>query len=606
MRLPSRLTALTAALLVLLPALAVLQYRWVGQLGEAARERMQRNLHNAAQQFQDSFDSEIARACVSLQVDSARSNDRYAERYAAWASTTAYPWLVANVYVVDASEGDLRLSRWDAAARAFSPARWEGALEGTEAQFRSELAAFTSGGRRGFNPELLRTHDSLVTAPLVDIHVGAPPQRHTLASPAVAFGFTIIEFDLPAIKEQLLPALAHRHFSGTDADAYRVAVVDASNPAKVIYRSSPDAPADPSRSDVNVPIFGRHQDPIMFLARGNTAIGDNADKRKLIVSVIHERRGDRMVTRSRAAASGDGRWRLLAQHEQGSLDAAVGHVRQRNLLVSFGILLLMGVSIALLALSSRRAHRLAQQQMEFVAGVSHELRTPVAVIRSAAENLSQGVVEDPERVRRYGDAIQIEGRRLGEMVERVLHFAGIEAGRVARSPVAIEPLVAEAVDAALAHERETFTVERNISADLPQVLGDATALRSAIQNLVANAMKYGGADRWIGIRADFAHEGRHRREVRITVEDHGGGVDPADLPHIFEPFYRGADATTRQIQGSGLGLALVRRIAEAHRGRVTVVTRAGAGSAFTLHLPDAASFHEKPLPFGLTNEAAAR
>jgi signal transduction histidine kinase len=175
-----------------------------------------------------------------------------------------------------------------------------------------------------------------------------------------------------------------------------------------------------------------------------------------------------------------------------------------------------------------------------------------------------------------------------------------------RSPIAIEPLIEDAVEAAMAHGRETFTVDRQISNDLPPVLGDPAALRSAIQNLIANAMKYGGADRWIGIRADGAHAGRNQREVVITVEDHGHGVDPADLPRIFDPFYRGMDATTRQIQGSGLGLALVRRIAEAHCGRVSVVTRASVGSAFTLHLPDAASFHEKPLPFGLTNEAAAR
>lgn len=605
MKLPSRLTALTAALLVLLPALAILQYRWVGQLGDAARERMQRNLHNAAQQFQESFDSEIARAFVSLQVDSAKSPDRYAERYAAWASTTAYPWLVANVYVVDALANDLRLTRWDAQTRTFAPARWEGALEGARGHFASELAAFASDGRRRFDRALLREHEAILIAPLIDIQFGVPPQPHTLRSVATTFGFSIIELNLQAIKDQLLPALAHRHFSETDDDAYRVAVVDALNPARVIYRSSPDAPADPSKADVGVPIFAALQDPVMFLARGAAQdIREGRDRRHVVVSMIREQRADNVTVR--VSNSAGGRWRLIAQHQRGSLEAAVGDVRHRNLLISFGILLLMGVSVGLLALSSRRAQRLAQQQMEFVAGVSHELRTPVAVIHSAAENLSEGVVGDPDRVRRYGEAIETEARRLGEMIERVLQFAGIESGRVVRSQIAVESLIDEALEAALGNDRETFTVERQIPADLPLVLGDATALRSAIQNLIANAMKYGGADRWIGIRADVAREERDRREVRITVEDHGGGVDPAELPHIFDPFYRGADATRRQIQGSGLGLALVRRIAEAHYGRVTVVTREGVGSAFTLHLPDASMFHDRPVPFRFTNEAAAR
>ncbi len=604
MKPPSRLALLTAALLVLLPALAILQYRWVGQLGDAARERMQRNLHNAAQQFQESFDSEVARALVSLPVDAARSSDRYAERYAAWASTTAYPWLVANVYVVDAPGHELRLTRWDAQARTFAAARWEGPLERTKEHFKSELAAFTSGEPRRLDRPPLNDHEALLVAPLIHIQFGAPHQPHTLRSVATTFGFTVIELNLPAIREQLLPALAHRHFSERDDDAYRVAVVDAANPARVIYRSSPDAPADPSKADVSVPIFAALQDPVMFLTRGAAREShDGRERRHVVVSMIREQRASNVTVRLSNTESG--RWRLIAQHERGSLDAAVGDVRQRNLLVSFGILLLMGVSVGLLTLSSRRAQRLAQQQMEFVAGVSHELRTPVAVIHSAAENLSHGVVGDPDRVRRYGDAIEIEARRLGEMIERVLQFAGIESRRIARSPVAIEPLIAEAVDAAMAHERQTFTVEKRIAADLPVVLGDPTALRSAVQNLVANAMKYGGADRWIGIRADAVHDGRDRREVHITVEDHGCGVAAADLPHIFDPFYRGADATKRQIQGSGLGLALVRRIADAHHGRVTVVTRETAGTAFTLHLPDASMFHDKPAPFRFTNEAAA-
>jgi signal transduction histidine kinase len=117
-----------------------------------------------------------------------------------------------------------------------------------------------------------------------------------------------------------------------------------------------------------------------------------------------------------------------------------------------------------------------------------------------------------------------------------------------------------------------------------------------------NAAKYGGSDRWVGVRVDASGSGRSR-EVRIAVEDHGRGITAADLPHIFEPFYRGADAVSRQIQGSGLGLALVRRIAEAHGGRVTVMTRDGVGSTFTIHLP---VVHLKPEPNEVLNEAVAR
>jgi signal transduction histidine kinase len=596
---------LTVALLLMLPALALLQYRWVGQLGDAARERMQRNLHNAAQQFNEAFDSEVARAFLSLQVDSGvvrdQAWDRYADRYAAWARTSAYPDLVEGVYLIDALEKDLRLRRWDPQARSFASAAWEGPLETARAHFASELAAFASGDRRQPDRGAVRIHEALLVAPLIDVRVDTPRRTQMQFPSVTVFGFTVIHLDMPLIREQLLPALARRHFSQAEGDAYRVAIVDATNASRVIYTSSPDAPIDPAQADVNVSFFGPHRDPVMFLAHG--AAREIGDRRNMVFSVFREKREDGVTVRARVANTEGARWRLLAQHERGSLEAAVGGVRYRNLIISFGILLLMGVSIGLLALSSRRAQRLAQQQMEFVAGVSHELRTPVAVIRSAADNLSHGVVGDPERVRRYGDALQVEARRLGEMVERVLQFAGIESGKpIARAPLAIDALIREAVDAALPPGDEGFVIERHVADNLPPVLGDAASLRSAIQNLVANALKYGGSDRWVGVRAET---GADRRDVRVIVQDHGRGIAAEDLPHIFDPFYRGANATSRQIQGSGLGLALVRRIARAHSGRVTVETHESAGSTFILYLPVAASTPEAAT-LRSPNEAPAR
>jgi signal transduction histidine kinase len=133
-------------------------------------------------------------------------------------------------------------------------------------------------------------------------------------------------------------------------------------------------------------------------------------------------------------------------------------------------------------------------------------------------------------------------------------------------------------------EPERINIEREFAPNLPTVLGDGIALRSAVQNLIANAAKYGGRDRWIGIKTEQAQH-RRRSEVRITVSDHGAGIPADELPHIFDPFYRGADAVARQIHGNGLGLSLVRQIVAAHGGRVTVTTRAGVGSSFTIALP---------------------
>ena len=123
-------------------------------------------------------------------------------------------------------------------------------------------------------------------------------------------------------------------------------------------------------------------------------------------------------------------------------------------------------------------------------------------------------------------------------------------------------------------------VERHIEPDLPPVMADAASLESSLRNLISNAVKYGGQGHWVGIRA--ANGGA---EVQISVEDKGPGIEPADLPHIFEPFYRGPDAVNAQIHGTGLGLSLVKRFIEAQGGRVTVKSTPGEGSSFTLHLP---------------------
>jgi signal transduction histidine kinase len=220
--------------------------------------------------------------------------------------------------------------------------------------------------------------------------------------------------------------------------------------------------------------------------------------------------------------------------------------------------------------------------MEFVATVSHELRTPLAAIRSAGDNLADGLVHDPRQVERYGAIVRDEGLRLSEMVEQTLGFAGADAP--ARE--------AGAVDLAALVERVTapvpggppFRVERLLAASLPPVIGDAAALERALGNLVGNARKHaaaGGGAR-VSVRPG---PGSPPRTVVVEVADQGPGVEPAERARLFEPFFRGRLAREGQVPGSGLGLALVRRIVEGHGGSVTVASPPGQGTTFTVTLP---------------------
>jgi signal transduction histidine kinase len=130
-----------------------------------------------------------------------------------------------------------------------------------------------------------------------------------------------------------------------------------------------------------------------------------------------------------------------------------------------------------------------------------------------------------------------------------------------------------------------FSVDREIDPNLPPVMGDPVALSQCLQNLITNALKYGREQRWIGVRAHLAQHGASGREIQVSIADRGIGIDAADLPHIFEPFYRSPSAAAAQIHGTGLGLTLAKRIAEAMKGQLTVTSNPGRGSTFTLHLP---------------------
>jgi signal transduction histidine kinase len=271
------------------------------------------------------------------------------------------------------------------------------------------------------------------------------------------------------------------------------------------------------------------------------------------------------------------------RHKRGSVDQAVQAALARNLAIGFSVLGLLGVSVALIAASAQRERALAARQLEFVAAVSHELRTPLAVIRSAGENLADGVVADSAQVRRYGGLVRDEGLRLTQMVEQVLSFAGADAPGRERAPVDVATVVERAV---ASEAREGWTIERNAPAGLPPVLGDAAALERAVANLVSNARKYGGPERVIGVRVRGVPEAAPG-EITVTVTDRGPGIEADERARLFEPFFRGRQAREAQIPGSGLGLAVVRRIVESHGGRVELVAEPGRGSAFTIVLPAA-------------------
>jgi signal transduction histidine kinase len=401
-------------------------------------------------------------------------------------------------------------------------------------------------------------------------------------------GYILAKVDLNYINHDFLPALSQRHF-GTDRGLdYQVLVTSRSDPKRIIFQTDANfSSGTPETSDSSAGLFAVRVEDLVAqsLSIGKQDVVFRPRPDRMTLKVVTQ--GVKGPVPTHLISELEGYWQVYLKHRAGSLEAAVGSVRRRSLGISFGVLLLLGASIALLLVSTRRAQRLAEQQMEFVAGVSHELRTPLAVIRSAAENLADGYIGDPTQVKRYGAVIRDEGRRLTDMVEQVLEVAGVQSGRKAYQlyPTDPQPIIEQAINACHLQVLEAnVSIEAKIEARLPLIAADATALNRAIQNLINNAIKYGGESGWVGISAE-AVKADGRGEVRITVADRGIGIAPTDLPHIFEPFYRGREVIAAQIHGSGLGLSLVKHIVEAHGGRINVTSESGKGTSITLTLP---------------------
>jgi signal transduction histidine kinase len=262
----------------------------------------------------------------------------------------------------------------------------------------------------------------------------------------------------------------------------------------------------------------------------------------------------------------------------------------RLIAILFSTLVFASASIWAIQRSQvQNALQLAKLQMEFVASVSHELRTPLAVICSAADNLADGLVGGREQLTRYGLIIRKQSRQVTELVNQILLFASTKESheRLILRPLQVSPIIASVMESSAGLVREAgFVVEQHLAPGLSPVMGDPSALSQCLQNLISNALKYGGEARWICIRA---MEGKAERsggsEVRISVEDRGIGIDASEIRRIFEPFYRSSAVAASTIHGTGLGLSLAKSIVEAMGGSLSVVSTLGVGSTFTIRLP---------------------
>lgn len=232
-----------------------------------------------------------------------------------------------------------------------------------------------------------------------------------------------------------------------------------------------------------------------------------------------------------------------------------------------------------------RQLELAQLKAGFVSNVTHELKTPIALIRLAVETLELGRVRNEEESKRFLQSIGRETQRLSQLVDNILDFAKLEAGQrtLTMRPMNLNDVVADTLESFRPRfESLGFTVDTDLARTLPQVQGDARALSHCVLNLLDNAIKYSKERRHVRVETAAREDG-----VVLSVTDSGIGISPADQKRIFEKFVRVQTGLVHDVKGAGLGLSLVDQIMRAHGGRVTVDSRLGEGSTFSLILPAA-------------------
>jgi signal transduction histidine kinase len=391
----------------------------------------------------------------------------------------------------------------------------------------------------------------------------------------------LVEFDPAYLRNRVFPDLAAKYLAPANRAEYEIAVVDRGT--ETIYESSPGISSlliEHSDAQVSVLDSG-----LGFLSRGGPGPGRGPGP-----PPGGNEKGPKRSKRD-PPSNEPGRWRLLARHRAGSLEALVEQTRLRNLAISAGLLLLILATAGALFHYSRQAQRLAEARMNFVAGVSHELRTPLTVIRTAAFNLRGKLAHSPDHVERYGNLIQGEAERLSALVEQVLQFAKASSSSVLGEvgPRSAEDLIRMALETSGIQTIPGMVIDRQIQPNLPLVLADEVAASHAIANLLDNAAKHAAAvEPWIGIRAKSATDSG-KAYVEISVVDRGPGIPPEEQSSIFEPFQRGRRAITGQVRGTGLGLNLVKKIAEAHGGSIRLSSVPLQETEFVLRLPAASA-----------------
>lgn len=610
-----------------LVTLAVLQYSWLGSVSDAERQRLNEGIEASTENFISDFNEAFSEVfgAFRLQVTNSENSDQeleigFLENAAKWFATERQASIVEKVYLIkDRGEGTT-IYQADPETMLVTKVEADSVLQiwlDDQSQANSKansmpLSNFPDLG----TPSYLKIPVQVLDFVTLNRNEGAENLEVRLSVDQLD-DYVLIRLNDVAIKEQLIPEIASRYLGDSYQDQYQLAIVNedhnqhyfsvggeqetpefSKNLERLNFSSLMllDAESDSREMEGDSLVFSffsSHSERIISRERSsNRSVSGESERSEVdidftnnssLVDVDSAIRDTSITTAFVGNLSKSG-WKLWLSFKAGSLDEFVSKTRNRNLTISFGILLLLGISGVMIIIFAQRSRELAEQQMLFVAGVSHELRTPITVIRSAAENLSEGVIQNEERKMEYAQLMLSESKRLSEMVDQIMEFSGIQSGKKIYNftDVAIDALMQQVLEelTPIAHQKNIEIQFSNIS-KVPVVHADKDALFLAITNLLRNAIKFSEQGEKVIFRVDETSF-KSGLGLRIQVQDFGIGIPEDEQKKIFQPFYRADYAVSQQIKGNGIGLSLVERVAKEHEGDITVQSTPGKGSTFTL------------------------
>lgn len=525
------LAALTLGCVVL----GALQFRWTAELSEAESARLRFDLGNRLDLFAAAINQEATRQERELlpapeELADSGWKRAHTERFHRWQDAVETP-LFSRVMVARPEKD--RLALYDVKGDGIEPvAAWPAEWSAFRASAERRMAG--EGRPPSIDPRLWR---------LVEIPLFGPEDEE--------IEWLLLEVDADTVVNRWLPALAARHLKTIE---YRYEVQDAAGNLV--------AGEQLMKPDAFVPAF-----PVRFAGGGRRGRGPGPGPG-----------GGRDRDRQEM------RWTIRAAHQQGSLDAVVQSSRIRNLSIAGALIGMIAAAGFSLLRFNRQTREAAEVERRFFATVSHELRTPLTAIKSASQSLLDGTVKEERQQKQYAGIIARQAEQLTDLVEQVLYYAAA-ATRAPRSKAAVDPaaVLRSALEAIAGEARAAgCQIETDIPDELPEILGDAASLRRLFQNLVHNAVRHGSEGKVIQVRARTSGN-----ELEVQVSDRGKGLAEDEVTRIFEPFFRGERARSQQTRGAGIGLSVVRDIAQSHGGSVTAENRKDGvtGALFTVRLP---------------------